>query len=343
MLRSISRSGVRLSFVVVVGYAAIIAAIAGFRWSDLIILTKYLLSVVPVWIALVFAILIATNVRRMNKGAEGAHPLDLLKNAPWRTFLWPPLLYTFLLGLFGIFKQRVLVNAAFTFDRTFSDWDRAIFGVDPWRLSHPSPLLTEWLGAIYYGWYAPMMLGILACAFIAGRSQLRDRYVLTFVLTWIIVGSLMPYLMPAAGPCYWDQFVGGHNPYSELLKQLRYDVSISTTYNPVLDAQEYLLRAYGSTTVLGGGISAMPSMHIALATVFACCAWRIHRALGALFCIFTAAIWWASVHLGWHYFVDGLVAIPSSLAIWWTVGLLYPEVRVNRSPAQIAKIAIGTT
>ena len=336
MLRSVTSSGIRLSFAILAAYGALTAAIGSLRWSDWRVFAQHLYAAGQVWVILLFFVAVVLGAREVRKGDSGLSPFALSRTIEWRSVLWPPLLYTLLLGLFGLFKQRVLILADFTFDRTFHEWDRAIFGTEPWRLSHPSPWLTEILGASYYGWYAPMLLGTLAIAFVAGRPQFRSRYILAFVLTWLIVGSLMAFLLPAAGPCYWEHFVGGPNPYAELMENIRRDVAASATYNPVLDAQAYLLRAHGRDSIFGGGISAMPSMHIALATLFACGAWSLNRWFGATLAVFALVIWWASVHLGWHYFVDGLVAIPPTLAIWWACGRLYPETRLQPGKVEFA-------
>ena len=327
-------SGARLSAYILLLYAAVIIVAGEIRWhSAWLVFGKFLASAIPTWMLLGGALFVAMGVMEIKKGEDGRSPSRLFRDAMlsnWRkdycwSFIWPPLLYVALLGLFGLFKQHLLNEVPFTLDRTFSNLDRAIFGTDPWRLSPASPRLTEFLGATYYGWYAPMMLGTLACAFVSNRPQFRSRYILAFVLTWIMIGSVLAYLLPAAGPCYWDRFVGGPNPYADLMAKLAQDVAVSSSYNPVLDAQAYLLAAYQGETVMGGGISAMPSMHVAAATLFACGAWGIHRLFGLFFAVFAGLIWWASVHLGWHYFVDGLVAVPMTLLIWWCCGRLYSE------------------
>jgi hypothetical protein len=239
-------------------------------------------------------------------------------------FWWPVLLYSMLLTLFALFKQLVLPQAPFSFDPLFYAADRAIFGVDPWTISHGRPWLTAFFGQLYYGWYAPLLLGTLACSFVVNRPETRMRYLTAFVLTWLLVGSLMAYLLPAAGPCYWDEFVGEPNPYLPLMQALRSDVALSSIYNPVFDTQNYLLDSFTHGRIsLGAGISAMPSMHVALATIFACGAWTLNKAFGVVLALFAIAIWWASIHLGWHYAVDGLIAAPAALLVWVLTGKLF--------------------
>jgi membrane-associated phospholipid phosphatase len=65
-----------------------------------------------------------------------------------------------------------------------------------------------------------------------------------------------------------------------------------------------------------GGISAMPSIHVAMATVFALVAWKTNVAFGILFVAYVVAIQIGSVILGWHYAVDGYVSMILTLALW---------------------------
>jgi hypothetical protein len=69
-----------------------------------------------------------------------------------------------------------------------------------------------------------------------------------------------------------------------------------------------------------GGISAMPSMHIAMVTVIALLGWAHSRLLGTVFTVFALVILIGSVHLAWHYAVDGYVAAIAVYCLWVVVG-----------------------
>jgi hypothetical protein len=74
--------------------------------------------------------------------------------------------------------------------------------------------------------------------------------------------------------------------------------------------QDGLWQAHlAGTYDLGRGISAMPSIHVSAAVLFALLAWRVDRRLGIAFTIYAAVIMIGSVHLAWHYAIDGYLSV----------------------------------
>ena len=66
----------------------------------------------------------------------------------------------------------------------------------------------------------------------------------------------------------------------------------------------------------------MPSMHVVTSLLIALVCWRINRPLGVAMVVFLVVILIGSVHLGYHYAIDGYAAIVITLAIWSGVGWL---------------------
>ena len=84
-----------------------------------------------------------------------------------------------------------------------------------------------------------------------------------------------------------------------------------------LEVQQQLIQWHGSGSAeLGRGISAMPSMHVSLAFLFFLAARRINRAMGVLFGFYAAVILIGSVHLAYHYAIDGYLSIVTTLLLW---------------------------
>jgi membrane-associated phospholipid phosphatase len=109
-------------------------------------------------------------------------------------------------------------------------------------------------------------------------------------------------------------------------------VNISTTLQEVL-WQYHVSGGIG----VGAGISAMPSMHVAGAMLFALLGWRTNRFLGIALTINVALILMATVFLGWHYAVDGYASIVGTLVIWWAVGAL---IRRASAPSEARAAAV---
>jgi hypothetical protein len=70
------------------------------------------------------------------------------------------------------------------------------------------------------------------------------------------------------------------------------------------------------------GISAMPSVHVALPILYTLAGWRVHRGIGMAFAVYALMIFLGSIHLGWHYAVDGYVSALSVVFLWIGAGKL---------------------
>ncbi len=257
----------------------------------------------------------------------------------------PIVVCTVTLASFNAFKQLVLPAAGFHFDPLFADLDRALFlGNDPWMVSHAvfgSNAATRFIDTAYHGWFVPMTLGIIVCAFLAGRAELRFQYVASYAFSWIIIGSVLAFLLPAAGPCFYGDFAGSTTRFAPLMRALA-EVNAAVVADgdgglSALRNQQLLIGHFGSGKLaLGGGISAMPSMHIALAMLFALGAWRLSRPFGVFMWGYAVLIWIGSIHLGWHYAIDGLVSALLAVAIWKATGYIGRALLYGRTSRSVS-------
>jgi hypothetical protein len=195
------------------------------------------------------------------------------------------------------------------------------FGHHPWALLHPvigHPIATLTIDLLYALWL-PVNFVVLVWQAASGPTGARTRFLLTYALIWIVVGTLMATPLASAGPCYYARVVGGTDPYASLMAYLE-----SLHEGPgliALQIQENLWSYYTGREVLPlNGISAMPSMHVAGAVLFALAGWRASRALGIVLTGYALVILVGSVHLAWHYAVDGYLAAAATAALWWLVG-----------------------
>lgn len=234
------------------------------------------------------------------------------------------LLFLVFISVFTSYKAMIPELQPFVWDETFIAWDRILHGGhDPWRLLQPLlgyPELSGALNVVYNAWFPAMFTVLYWQLFSLSRPQLRARFLLSFFLTWILLGSLVATLLSSAGPCFLEPLFG-NNYYQPLMSYLQQAAQQAPVW--ALDTQAMLLRSHlGSESGLGAGISAMPSLHVATALLIALTCWGSGRWLRGFGLLFLLLILLGSVHLGWHYAVDGYLAIALTLPIWWGCGWL---------------------
>jgi hypothetical protein len=237
---------------------------------------------------------------------------DRLRGVPY-LLLIPPLMTTF-----SSFKRHITDIQPFYLDSKLFEIDRALhLGADPWSILHPvigHPIITKFIDLIYVSWYSVLTLFIVAVAWSA-TPRLRARFFLSYSMCWIVLGSALAILMSSAGPCFLDEINGVDSAYEPLFEYLH---TVSGQYPLVaLELQAHLWDAFEANAKdLVSGISAMPSIHVAVAFLIALTARKINRFAGALAYSYSALILIGSVHLGWHYAIDGYASIVLMIPIW---------------------------
>jgi len=254
-----------------------------------------------------------------------------------------------LMVFFTPFKVMIGHVRGFPYDRTFMELDRALFlGTDPWVVTHAlfgGPIPTFLLHLAYNMWFVMMWLSVIYFIMRPELARLRARYLTAFLLSWMLVGSLAAYFLASAGPCFYERAFGdGH--FRPLMARLHaVDAELQAFWPGLgvhaLRLQDILWNSFSAQRELfGGGISAMPSVHVSIAVLMACGAWQIGRRPGWIMTAFAVAIWIGSVHFGWHYALDGIVAAPMTLAIWKLSGWLVDRFVFAEAP-RAARPAFG--
>ena len=233
------------------------------------------------------------------------------------------------------FKTLIPVINPFSWDFAFAKFDAMIHGgYQVWQLCQPifgHHLLTSVLNFFYNLWLF-VMFGVLYWQTFSLRDlRLRMQFFLTYTISWVLLGTIAAVIFSSAGPCYYDRVVEGNNIYKPLMEYL----NVAKKSSPVwaLDTQEMLWRNYKDSKIdLGSGISAMPSMHMSMVFLFALVGWQSNRPFRIIFSSYVIIIMIGSVHLGWHYAIDGYVAILGTLLIWHCVGWFINTDKFRFSP-----------
>src|SRR5690606_14246814 len=121
------------------------------------------------------------------------------------------------------------------------------------------------------------------------------------------LGIVMATAFASVGPCFLAPMLSD----TRFVAQMEY-LRQANTHFPVmvLQVQERLIAWHQlGDAGLGRGITAMPSMHVSLALLFFLAMRRVSKRAGYFFGAFFIAILIGSVHLGYHYAVDGYVSI----------------------------------
>ena len=226
---------------------------------------------------------------------------------------------------FTSLKSMIPVIVPYQFDPLFAHIDRLIhFGVDPWIITHTifdHPIATSIINFLYNLWFF-ICWSVLIFFMIPIQSPgLRKRYLVSFLLCWIIIGGLLATMMSSVGPCFYYEITGADDFLPLTHRLAIQDQWLGTNFDSfaiwAVDTQQNLWNLYAQRqTALGSGISAMPSMHVSIAVLMALGMGGIDKRLAVPFWLYAAIILVGSVHLAWHYAIDGYLAAVLTLVIW---------------------------
>ena len=325
---------------IVVFYASIVAAVALSRGhGELLIINRSGGLLATLWVT-AFAFVFIAYAMDLILRRRPERPLLVMITELRAAVLRPDWLLArsaILVSWFGLmtfftpFKLMLPELNPFAWDERLAALDRLLFfGVDPWRITHAlfgHPAVTFILHAFYNMWFVLMWMAVIFLVMRPERVALRIRYILAFVMCWLVVGSVAAVLLSSAGPCFYERALGDPH-FTPLMERLHaMHAELQSTWSGFgifgLELQDMLWASYsGRTEMVGGGISAMPSMHVSIAVLMACGGYGISRKAGHLLAGFATIIWIGSIHFGWHYAVDGLVSLVLTLGIWKLAGII---------------------
>lgn len=246
-----------------------------------------------------------------------------------------------LLPTYGSVKAAIPAITQYDLDPLFLRMDVWIHGRHAWEILQPVlgyPVVTFAINSIYNLWIVLFYVTFCAVAIWVEQPALRRRFLIAFLLCWMLLGNVAAILLPSVGPCFYALFYG-EDPYAGLMQYLRETDRILPL--TALDVQEMLITWWRrGDPGLGRGISAMPSMHVSIACLMMLLSWRLGRGWAIAGTLFLICIFLGSIHLGYHYAVDGYASLIATPLIWWAAKALAQvgfDKRIKEPAVQLAQ------
>jgi hypothetical protein len=235
----------------------------------------------------------------------------------------PLIVFPVFLTSFSTAKSSIPALVGYHWDGFWANADVLIFRTDAWKIAHaiyPHSLvrLLEW----FYVTVWVLILALFGPNVAIYSTPRRIGVMFTaMLLTWVIAGWLLAYCFSASGPIFVPFF----------------DISLAERFAPLRDAvynspwggdsirrtQEYLsVATYASFAVKGGGISAMPSMHLGMTSIYVLAARGTKWLLPAI--VFWMIVFLGSAYFGYHYWIDGIVAAGVAWGCWQLAERFFP-------------------
>jgi hypothetical protein len=244
----------------------------------------------------------------------------------------------FAIDFFFIQKSLLRHVSPYAWDPLFATVDKALhFGHYPHEavIAFSDALsLGRAFDIAYYLWFVMMYLVLGYNLFLDTDLKRRLRVMWVFLLSWVLLGSLAATIFASTGPLFYAEFYpDAGDPYASLLAH--FDAKGPGTFPIAWRTRDLLIGWTRSDKLINlNALSAMPSLHMAIAWLAVLYARSISRAWFAIAAVFAALIFLGTIYFGFHYAIDSYVSIAAVTLMWLITGKLL-DLR-HRRPQRLA-------
>lgn len=285
-------------------------------YDVLVIEMLYLMFLGVLWDV---GLVLVASLRRTSRMVKLAGPVSHGVIDRWRQAgffslgIWPFLLV--MITSFAIIGSSNLTLINLELLKTATTWHDPFFwsiesSLFVW-LSGINPDVAFWDG-LYHSAWAIELLAVFALILFSRDGMTLQRFCFSMILLFY-AGRALGLLNPVMGPAFFQPQLFGYLAGS-----------ISGTAVQLVDAVIQDPENINRSSVLLGGVSAMPSLHmgmVALAVYWLGMTSRRSLLVTLPWIIF---VWAATVILGWHYVLDGLGGILLAWACVWLTMAIFP-------------------
>lgn len=238
-------------------------------------------------------------------------------SAPWAVVFLGAFLVAVGSSFFLPLKFAIPREIPFWLDAPLADGERWLFGADPWLLLDQA---FGWAAVPIdrlYGAWLPVQLLVLFTVMLEPPSPAKSRALIAYSLAWFLLGVTAAALFSSAGPLFYDRLFGGRE-FALLGETLR----SRGAWVALAESDAMWAALINDRPGLVAGISAMPSLHVAMSLWIYLAARSMAPRAAPIALIYFIFMWLASVQLGWHYVSDGLAGALGMMAIWAAAGAI---------------------
>lgn len=212
------------------------------------------------------------------------------------------------------FKSLIHFVNPYKWDPALARLDKMLFmGVYPQKVIIPyidmMQKQTQAMNFFYNFWFVVFIVATGYALFFDRDVKRRLVYLWSFLLIWIFGGSILATVFSSVGPVFYHEF------YPQLTDP--YKGMLGNTMSSSAIFQEIVKWSTSDRHISPNGLSAFPSMHIAIAAVIAIYAWNFNAYIFALVALYGVGVFMATIYTGLHYVVDGYAGIFLAALFWW--------------------------